>query len=79
MHYFAAGSSSATAAASEEERELETNVAALQAMFPAEDRSMLVSALALSDNNIDRATDYLIEKSNKDGAWGSSALLGFTK
>ena len=68
MYYFAqTQKQSPEKVGKDEERELLSNIAALQNMFPTVDRGMIVSALAMCDNNIDRATDQLIAKGKMEG------------
>ena len=62
-------STSSQAKPNEIDRELIQNIATLQSLFPTEQKSQLVAVLATCDNDIDRATDRMIEKGRGDGTF----------
>ena len=55
-----------------DDREIMENLAILRSQFPLEPQSQLVAVLAMCNNDIDRATDRMIEKGMDDGRlpWG---------
>ena len=55
-----------------DDREIMENLAILRSQFPLEPQSQLVAVLAMCNNDIDRATDRMIEKGRDDGRlpWG---------